>query len=225
MKYANDLILLGMGASRRLCPFKYDVPVWSCNTGYTQIAEMKGHVTKIFMAHENHLRPDGQTMAYDFKQMNMLAEHGVEIYNIHRCKGLKHKMYPLKTIIKKFDTNYFSDTICYMLAFAVHSWTDSVNGRVILKEPDKKHRITMYGIDMATFDRLGQSGEYQLEKGGVEYWIGVARGVGIKVEIGEGSFCCKSITGHPYGVKYFKLEDIDPEGLLPKDIGKYLIHG
>ena len=221
----NEIVILGMGATRRLCPFEKGIPVWSCNTGYVQIAEMEGTISKIFMAHENHLRTDGQTWAYSFDQMNMLAEHGIEIYNLHRCKGLKHKMYPLKTIIKKFDTDYFSDTICYMLAFAVHIWTNRVNGRIVLKEPSKKHRLTMYGVDMSTFDRYGQSGEYQLEKGGVEYWVGVARGVGIKVDVCKGSQVCKSITGHPYGVKYFDLKDIDPDGRLPKDIEKYLIYG
>jgi len=221
----NEIVILGMGATRRLCPFKKDVPVWSCNTGYIQIAEMEGFISKIFMTHKNHRTAEGDAWAYSFDQMNMLAEHGVEILNIHRCKGLKHKMYPLKTIIKKFGSDYFSNTISYMLAYALDTWTEKRNGVVTLKEPDKKHLISMYGVDMATFDRYNQSGEYQLEKGGVEFWVGYAKGLGIKVDIGAGSNVCETITGHPYGTEYFKLDDIDPYGLLPKDIEQYLIYG
>ena len=75
----------------------------------------------------------------------------------------------------------------------------------------------MYGVDMATFDSEGSSGEYQLEKGGVEFWVGMAKGLGVKVEISEGSHVCQTITGHPYGVKYWNWEDIDPFNLLDHD--------
>jgi hypothetical protein len=175
MKYQNDLVILAMGTSRTLCPWDTldinTVPVWSCNHGYVQIAEMGGYVSKVFMTHPQHQRKDGKGLAYNFDQMNMLVDHGVEILNINRCKGLKHKMFPLKRIIKKFDADYFSDTICYMLAYALDMWTVKKKGRLQLKEPNKKHRIQMYGVDMKTFDYFG-SGEYQLEKGGIEFWLG-----------------------------------------------------
>lgn len=220
IKYENDLILLGMGATRRLCPLdNTDIPIWSCNTGYIQIAEMSGYLSKIFMTHPQHMAEDGITERYSFKQMNMLVRHGIEILNIHRCKGLNHKMYPLKRIIKKFDTDYFSDTIGYMFAYALDMWTDKIDGRLVLKEPEKKHRIRTFGIDMATFDSQGHSGEYQLEKGGVEFWVGYAKGLNVRVEIGDGSFVCETITGHPYGTKFWNWEDLDPFNLL--DHSKY----
>jgi hypothetical protein len=38
--------------------------------------------------------------------------------------------------------------------------------------------------------------------------------LGIEVEITEGSAVCKTCTGRPYGVNFFKMKDIDPWGLL-----------
>jgi len=206
-----------MGASRRLCPFDKNKPVWSCNTGYMQVAGMRGHISKIFMAHPQHQRQDGKGLAYDVEQMNMLIDHGIEILNINKVKGLRHKSYPLKQIMRKFETNYFSDTICYMIAYAVHMWTEKKRGKFQLKEGGR-HRLELYGVDMATFD-VGGAGEYQLEKGGVEFWIGLARGIGIEVWIAEGSQLLRTITGHPYGYKYWNWDDLDPFHLL--DRSKY----
>ena len=212
---SKELIIEGMGASRNLCPFdRKDVPIWSCNNGYIQIAEMHGYITKIFMSHNQHLKQankDGKVYnvkAYNIPQMNMLAEHGVEILNTHRIKGLKMNLYPLKRIDKKLGANgFFSDTIAYMLAYAIDKSTKLESGRVVLnKNPFEK--IWIYGVDMLTKD------EYELEKGGIEYWIGYARGLGIDVINSDGSSLCKTCTGKPYGMRFFDPKDFDPWEML-----------
>ena len=71
-------------------------------------------------------------------------------------------------------------------------------------------KIRFYGVDMALID------EYQTEKGGIEYWLGYARGIGKEVWIAEGSTLLRTVTGKPYGIKYFKMSEIDPYGLLKK---------
>ena len=213
---SKELIILGMGASRRLCPFdRRDIPIWSCNTGYTQIAEMNGYVTKIFMSHEQHTKQigekDGKPVygnAYNLGVMNNLAKHGVQILNIHRIKKLKMSLYPLKRIDRKFKANgFFSNTISYMLAYAIDKSTKVVNGRIILHDKGFE-KIKIYGVDMLTKD------EYELEKGGIEYWIGYARGLGIEVEPCEGTALCKTCTGKPYGIKFFDPKDFDPWEML-----------
>ena len=214
----NELIILGMGSTRKSCPFNNkDVPRWSCNPGYIQIAEMSGYLTKVFMAHGQHDRPaynkkdntfSHWVKAYNIEQMNLLTEHGVEILNIHRIKGLKHKMYPLKRIDQKFKSDgFFSNTICYMLAYALDQSTKVVDGKLQLK-PDGFHKIRIFGVDMLTKD------EYELEKGGIEFWIGYAKGLGIDVEICPGSAVTKTCTGQPYGMKLAVLKDIDPWKML-----------
>jgi hypothetical protein len=210
----NEVIILGMGQSRTLCPFD-GTPVWGVNNGYVQVQELNGYLNKIFLAHTQHkqVRDLGNgtakvSWAYNFDQMNKLADSGVEIINIHRCKGLKHKLYPYKRINEKFSANgFFSNTICYMVAYAIDQVTtvEKKTGLVRLQHP---FRIRIYGVDMLTRD------EYELEKGGIEYWIGYARGLGIVVEINGNGAVCTTCTKHPYGVKFYNLKDVDPWGLL-----------
>jgi hypothetical protein len=57
------------------------------------------------------------------------------------------------------------------------------------------NHIRMYGVDMIT------TKEYEREKGGVEYWVGRAEGMGCKVEISKGSAVCQTRLGIPYGFK------------------------
>ena len=186
----DEVIILGMGKTRIYCP--WDAEVWSVNMGYTQVALLKGHLEKIFLAHGQTKDILGRKMFY-WEQYNQMADAGVEIWNTHRIKGLKSKLFPLKRLIKKYGTDYFSDTIAYMMVWAI--------------EKGYK-KIRLYGCDMMTRD------EYAWEKGGIEYWIGYARGRGIKVEICEGSQLLKTLSGKPYGVKYWRLKDIDPFGML-----------
>lgn len=70
--------------------------------------------------------------------------------------------FPIEECVKRFGLPYFTNTICYMIAFAL------LNG---VKE------VELYGVNQAG------SHEYAEEKGGVEYWIGIAVGMGVKVTI------------------------------------------
>lgn len=70
--------------------------------------------------------------------------------------------FPLDACVKEFGAPYFSNTIGYMIAYA------------LLKGAKE---IDLYGINQAS------SGEYFYEKAGVEYWLGVAIGRGVKVTI------------------------------------------
>ncbi len=70
--------------------------------------------------------------------------------------------FPLKECVKEFGLPYFTNTIAYMIAYA-------------LLQGAKE--IELFGINQAG------SHEYLEEKGGVEYWIGVAIGSGVRVTI------------------------------------------
>ena len=213
----RELIILGMGATRRLCPFD-GVELWSVNTGYMQIAEineqnpdLSAYLNKVFLAHIQHQREDDKGLAYSFEQFNLMTEHGIEIINTHRCKGLKSKLYPFKRIVKKFNTEYFSNTICYMLAYAIDQATvKSSNGSLQPLQLRYPFKIRFYGVDMLTYD------EYEWEKGGLEYWMGKAESLGIEIDICNGSTLKTTVTGRPYGQKFFKIGDVDPFGLTKK---------
>ncbi len=73
--------------------------------------------------------------------------------------------FPLKECVKEFGIPYFSNTIAFMIAFA-------------LLEGAKD--IEIFGVNQAS------GGEYFYEKAGVEYWLGIANGRGVKVTIHGG---------------------------------------
>ena len=197
--FPKDVITIcAMGATRIQCPF--DTETWACNMGYFQIFEMGGHFSKIFLTHTQVRDVNGKP-AFNWDDFNKLAEAGIEVYNTHKVKGLNSKMYPFKRLVKKFNTEYFSNTIAYQIAFAI----------------DQGYKmIHIYGCDMMTRQ------EYAWEKGGIEYWLGVAHGMGVETTIADGSSLLKTITGKPYGVKYFNLKDIDPKGSLRRDVKKFV---
>lgn len=72
------------------------------------------------------------------------------------------KPFPLKECVEKFGLCYFTNTISYMIAYALMHGAKELN---------------LYGINQAS------SSEYFYEKCGVEAWLGVALGMGVKVTI------------------------------------------
>lgn len=70
--------------------------------------------------------------------------------------------FPVDECVRQFGAPYFTNTICYMIAHAL------MNGA---KE------IELFGVNQAS------SSEYFYEKAGVEYWLGIANGRGVKVTI------------------------------------------
>jgi hypothetical protein len=213
----KTIIILAMGDTRAECDFKAD-EVYSVNNGYKQIYMEADpsirFISKIFLAHKLEAKDENGSIL-NWNDFNHLHDkEGVDIINTHRCVGLKSRMYPSKRISKKFDTDYFSNTISYMLAYAIDEATvvDKETKKLKLKYPLK---LRLFGVDMRQYDPAG-GGEYQLEKGGVEFWLGIAKGLGVEYTISEGSTLLKTVTGKPYGYKYFDMKRIDPLGLLKK---------
>jgi hypothetical protein len=101
----------------------------------------------------------------------------VGVYNIPNARP-----YPVDHIVRKFG-HYFNNTISWLLAHAIDLEYETV---------------AIYGVDMAQDSQLG-GGEYSHQRPSCEYFIGVARGLGIEVEIPEGSDLLK--TTHLYGIE------------------------
>lgn len=69
--------------------------------------------------------------------------------------------YPLEQITKRYKSRYFTNTISYMIAFAMYK--------------GYKH-ITLSGVD------LEPDSEWAFERPSVAYWVGRAEGLGIVVD-------------------------------------------
>jgi hypothetical protein len=217
-----EIVILGMAPSRELCNFKelHDrgAIIYSCNNGYKQIALMHGYMNKIFLAHAQTYHIGEKEPIFNWEDFNNLMGWGVEVYSTHRIKKLKAKAYPVKPICKKFNTNYISSTISYMLAYALHDSTEWCKDRILgkrlrLKEPLK---LYLYGVDMLE-GRGGEMGEYSLEKGGVEFWLGIAKGLGAEIiNDSPTSEVLKTWSRKMYGEKFYNLNDVDPLGLMKR---------
>lgn len=90
------------------------------------------------------------------------------------------EVYPLKEIVEAFGSDYFSNCIAYMIAYAI--WKG-------FKE------IELIGI------RQGLLTEYAFHKGSVEFWIGMAVGHGINVKITGDSHLLRTPDWRLYGYK------------------------
>ena len=86
--------------------------------------------------------------------------------------------YPLEEIVKRFKSDYFSCSVAYAIAFALFK--------------DYK-KINLYGI------ALGIGTEYSFQKPSVEFWIGVAKGMGVEVNMFGNTEVLAIPSRHLYG--------------------------
>ena len=70
--------------------------------------------------------------------------------------------YPLEDIILKFNSRFFTNSISYIIAFALYNDFE---------------KISIYGVDMDS------GSEYDFERPSVSYWLGFARGLSVEVNI------------------------------------------
>ena len=115
--------------------------------------------------------------------------------------------FPLKECVEKFGIPYFSNTIAYMIAYA------------LLKGAKE---IETYGVNQAG------SHEYTEERPSVEYWLGIAVGMGVKVTInGKDSQLLKYKGRYGNGILYGYLQNyqqiIDAETKFGKPIVRKLL--
>ncbi len=162
----KEVILLGHGPTRLQCPF--DVETWSVNTSDL---ETYPRMDKVFVV-------DRITdKEFDFAGLAKLPCIVSSIpYPEH--PEWKVELYPIKEILNHFKTSFFSNAICYMIAYALYKGYS---------------KIRFYGVDMMN------STSYLFEKGGVEYWMGIAHASGVPIINTKESATGKTIDGRMYG--------------------------
>ena len=178
---SKEVIILGCGPTRVEC--KYHCETWGVNGTY----EFAKRLDKLFMTDEVS---EVEASIYNFQKIRKLNPTLVFpiAYPKFSKNGFKIELYPIEPILQRFQTRFFSNSIAYMLAYALlYDYT----------------KIWFYGIDMMTYTTYAQ------EKGGVEFWMGVALGVSterrarglepIEVINTKGSATGKTWDGKMYG--------------------------
>ena len=197
--------------------------VWGVNGAYTTVRILPKKYKKYFSIDKLFLTDflftvEG-SMNFLIKELNaLIPKYGCELLSMrHMTLGkdtLECKLIPYKKICDYFNLGakpYFTDTITYMIAYALytHSELGRLPNGVVRPELTTPLRLRLFGIDMAT------NIEYQVSKGGVEFWLGLARGMGAEVTVAYGSAILMNPRPVPYGFRpKIDLSLIDPENIL-----------
>lgn len=135
---SKSVVILGTGFS--LSKFETEEhngsEIWTVGSAFSMIDHL-GVVTKYFCMHKD------EQVSTD-----------VEI--------IDQSNYTLEEIITKYNSRFFTNSISYMIAYAIYHGFK---------------KIDLYGVDM------DGNGEYSFERPSVTYWIGFARGLSIEVNI------------------------------------------
>jgi len=134
-------------------------------------------VDRIVDVHVGRLDTDN---VKDIQSMLLLREKNIPGYFHSEIKGFDNiKRYPIEEIKDAFGTDYFASCIDYAIALAIYEGATEIH---------------IYGVAVLIHS------EYAHQKPGIEYWIGYARGRGIKTEVhGHISQLLKTHTGLMYG--------------------------
>jgi len=218
----KTITILGTGPSFIHCSFGEDCgEVWGNNGTYTaaRLPHLKDkfRLDKLFIT-DQLFRPDG-TFCFDLDAINGLKEiYKTEIYSAHKLKlgsiELQSHPFPTRGIMKKMGSRFLNSTIDWMLAYALYKHTRLTKNKygISILELTTPLTLKLYGIDMAT-----QYEKDTNQRGGVEHWLGYARGLGCEVYVCEHSVLLRTATGLPYGQKLnINLRNVDPFNLLKR---------
>ena len=184
----RPLTILGCGSTHAECDYTKG-EIWGVNGTYTFAKKLD----KLFMTDTEE---EVATCWYDVVKL-VKAETTLILpapYKKFMDLGLNIELFPIDKIMERFPTRFYSNTIAYMLAYALFhtnsvQYEDDLKPRVI----SGYNPIYFYGIDMLTHST------YIQEKGGVEYWMGIAFGMGVQVINTRGSATGKTYNGKMYG--------------------------
>lgn len=89
--------------------------------------------------------------------------------------------YPLDAVMESVNSDYFTCTISYMLAIAIHEHVDELG---------------IWGCDLEQSSAVHD--EYKWQRPSVEYFLGMAQGMGIKVHTPKEGSLCKTMSMYAY---------------------------
>ena len=113
------------------------------------------------------------------EQEKQEAKSSREICEINKIPYIDLSNYPLSEISNYFNTDYFSNTVDYAIALALYKGYEEID---------------LYGVNME------EGTEYRYQKPSVEFWIGIAKGMGVKIRaFGEHSSIMRTRDKKLYG--------------------------
>jgi len=187
----KEVIILGCGPTFAEC--RYHAETWGVNGTYTFAKRMD----KLFMTDGPDQVLEDVPNAPMIKKLGcplILADRFPGITEDFEKAGVPVQVFPINEVLAKFKTKFFSNSIAYMIAYALlYTKTVQTEGDLMPHVVDGYNRIYFYGIDLMT------NSTYLIEKGGVEFWMGIAKGMGVEIINTRGSATGKTWNGRMYG--------------------------
>lgn len=185
----NEIIILGSGPEWQKCP--YDKPVWAIakmlfNSPPPTRVDMLFNMDDIMRMCSFDPRSPYRVNFTRDQFVDAVNKSGVPFVTSYEYPSIKNCIpFPLKEIFEKYGIFYFTNTICFMIAYALYT-----------------------GVTSIDFWGVAQSGlkEYMNERRGVEFWIGLAAGLGTRVSVNGPSSLFKHEKNIVYGYKKTPME-------------------
>lgn len=176
VKSNKRIIIIGKGEGWKDCPTNTDREIWGLNSLVFQTKKPLDRIFMMDVLDEMPLVISGKVKKeHLIKRIN---DHDVPLVAPYRYKEIpKSEAYPVEEVMKRWKTTYFTNTVAFMIAYALLKGVESIH---------------FYGVNQAA------TSEYYHEKGSVEFWLGVAIGMGVDVKVhGEHSelLSCKARYG------------------------------
>lgn len=164
-KNPKKVCILGSGKGWEHCPQDTDQEIWGVNG---MIFKNK-KLDKVFMMDVLDEMPTitsgGRTLEEAIETINKLDIPLIAPYKYEEIP--KSEAFPIHEVVQEFGQPYFNNTIGYMIAYAILHGVE---------------QLDTWGINQSS------SSEYFYEKGCVEYWVGMAAGRGMMVQL-NGNYC------------------------------------
>jgi hypothetical protein len=206
----DKVAIVGFAPTWPMAPFKDpDVEIWACNEFHL----LAPRIDLLFELHGRKEIAEKERDKEKQEHLNWLKNAKIPIVMQKHFDDIPNSIpFPKDYIMSKFGERfigegqketYFTNTISWQIALAID---------VGFKE------ILLYGINMANDE------EYASQRPSVEYFVGLARGLGIKVFIPDQSDICKSWVLYGFDdeqatvihkrIKHFKDENIQKKQQL-----------
>ena len=207
----RKIACLGGGRTLQYAPW-FD-PTWELWAHASCRHQCKRDPDLLWDMHPPELWRDPTKKSWDPKYLSWLQANRIPIMMLAVHADVPSSIkYPFETMVTEFPRGYMTNHVAYMIALALMEGITN---------------LALFGCDYNT------NSEYGPQRGSVEYWLGVAEGRGVQVQLPPGCDLLNKppllygYESHPNGIRHpsysFQIGPLTLGGKTPHSAGQVLI--